>query len=158
MEFRDINDKELTEFFLSEPQLVLLGMPDEEMIYLHEHKEFKCGAGSYFVEILGDNGESLGVIRWEFFTPISIVVHMFLRHKYHHSTVLKDIYQFIYRHLLENTKVRKMIAFITSSCIHVVKAAEKLGFTKNGSIPNCLVWRNEVVGLDIYSVDIKEGQ
>lgn len=156
MQFKDVTQESLTEFFLSEPNLVLLGMPDEEMIYLHENKQYTCTSGSSFVEITDDDGTSLGVVRWEFFTQISIVIHMYLRHKYHHGKELKRIYDFIYNHLRDNTKVRKVVAFAASTCKHVIGAVEKYGFTKSGSIPKCLIWRQEVVGLEIYSLDIEE--
>lgn len=156
MKFKEVTEQELTAFFLSDPKLIILGLPDEELVYLHENKEFKCHPGSMFIEILEDDGTSVGVVRWEFFTQISIVIHVFLRSKYHGSNKLGEIYQFVYKHLQTNTNIRKVIAFISSSCIHVIKAVEKHGFKKDGSIPNCLIWREKVVGIEIYSVDIEE--
>lgn len=159
MRFKEITNEGLTQFFLSDPDLLTLALPDDEIIHLYEHKEFVCDTGSNFIEVVDNENNSIAVIRWEYFTQIAIVVHIYLKSIYQHrqqGDKLQEIYDLMYNHLITNTKIRKVIAFATSTSPQVIKAAERYGFVKEGSLKNAVVWRNKVVDLEIYGLILAE--
>jgi RimJ/RimL family protein N-acetyltransferase len=154
MNFIELTKEQISDFIINDPQLVYMGFSDKELIYMHEKGKYSLVPGSYYIGLENDDG-LVCILKYEYFTDICVCIHPYVSSKYHGKGVLSEIYTFLYEHFIKQTEIRKVIAFVSDSCIHAIKACEKHGFKKEGHITNCQVWRKELIGIYIYGLDLK---
>lgn len=156
MKFIEITEKEITEFYLSDPKLIYQALSDEEMVGLYETKKYTCLPNSNYIGIEHD-GEFLALIHWEVFTQTAVVVHVRLKTKYQGTGIIKDIFLLAADYFTKLNKTT-VISFAPESCIHASKALLKLGFKEQCLLPNTITWRQKLQGLYMYSLELPRGE
>jgi len=155
-ELKAVTPEIVSQFFLSDPKLVCLGLPDDEMTTLFQTGQYPCEdtniAGVY------ENDRLIALHKFEYFTAHAINVHFYLNSELHGTDKLGQIFYFMKNHLEQNTNLMKVLFMVPSSCIHVQKAAEKFGLVKEGHITNVFVWRQEPCDIIIYGHDLERGE
>ncbi len=155
MNYKELTDKEVSNFIMNDPSLIYMGFSDEELNYMYENKFYPVDPNSFYIGI-EESGVLVGVLKWEYFTESCISIHLYLSSKYQGKGFCKATSKFVAEHLAINTNIKKMIVYITDVCKHVIYAAEACGFKQEGHITNCIPWRGEVVGVLIYGLDLEE--
>lgn len=153
----DVTKKQLNDMFLHDPKLMMLGMADEDIYTVYSTGEFPMKSHSVYKGFFKKNGELIGVAKWEPFTTHSINLHIYVKSLEHHKGYLGKIHSTLHTWLKENTEYRHVIIMVPSPCAHIHQATERYGFKEEGFIPNCFLWRQELVGLFIYGSDIDRG-
>lgn len=156
MKIFEVSPQMVTDFFLNNKETAEMGLPDEELKYLKINKKYYMTSSSMFLGLGEEEGNITLLIRWEYFTPITLILHTYLKSELHGEHVeLKKCMDFFFDYLRETTHVRKLQAMIAEPCINVVKATERFNFKKEGFVENCLIWRGELKGLHIYGLDLR---
>lgn len=144
-----MNEEDVATFFLSDPKLALLGLPDEELHLLRTEQKFKL-EGSCQAEGVYEDGELIGVLMWNMFTNMVINMHLYLSSHFHGSGKFKDVHGSIISWAKETPFLKRIVVFSPSTCIHIHKAMEGVGFELEGIMPSAIEWRQEVVDLFIF--------
>lgn len=144
-----------TVFFFSDPILILLGLSDEEMAIMHKLKKYELSEGSNYIGIQDSHDKLVAIVKYEWFTTHTINFHMYIQSKYHHTKEIKSITNFIKQYFKDTLKINKAIIMVPSSCDHIHSFAPKYGFKKEGHITNAYQWRQELVDIIIYGLDLQ---
>lgn len=153
MNFKELTEKEISDFIVNDPQLIYLGFSDKQLVNIHETGKYELTPFAYYIGIESDN-ELVCVLKWEYFTEYCVSIHPYVASKYHGKGMLSKIYKFLWKHFTKQTEVKKVIAFVPDNCEHTKRACEKHGFKKEGLISKAHVWRKELVGVTIYGLDL----
>lgn len=153
MNFKELTEEQISDFIVNDPKLVYIGLNDNELVYIQENKKYRLTPYSYYIGI-EEKDEVVCVLKWEYFTEHCVSIHPYVASKYHGKGMLTKIYDFLWSHFTEQTEIKKVIAFVPDSCNHTIKACEKHGFKKEGHISKCHMWRKELVGVNIYGLDL----
>jgi hypothetical protein len=152
LELRPITPEEVTDFFLSDPKLICLGMADDEMIILHETGQYPCENTN--IEGVYDNEELIALNKFEYFTRNTINMHFYLKSSLHGSGKLDEIFKFMKTHYEQNTDLIKVLFMVPSVCESVHWVAQKYGFKQEGYITKCFTWRKQLTDIVIYSQEL----
>src|SRR5574343_168996 len=131
----DLTQEILDEFFLSDPALCYQGLADHELAYLYD--------------------DLLLVLCYSAFSDICINIHPYLKTIYQHTEMFGDIQDILRKYFIENTQVKKIISMSPSPCKHIIKTCERYGFKYEGMIKQSTTWRQEIVDVIIYGLDVK---
>lgn len=154
MKFKQLNEQEISDFIINDPKLAYMGFSDTELTAMYQNKKYPLAPGSYYVGI-EDDKELIAILKWEAFTEITLNIHLYIASKYHGKGVLKDVYKFLYSHFLKETNIKKLLIMSPDCCPHTCKAAVKMGFKLQAQLANTMMWRQQLVGINIYSLDIE---
>ncbi len=150
------NYEEVDKFFLEDPALVYMGLSDEEITQLYTEKEFQIDTFHNFLKVY-DNEELIGILKFEWFSPIAISIHLYIhswhQHKNKFIATRKPIGEYFKKHYPFLTKA---LCFVPEPCEHVHRALPKLGFIEEGRIKNSASWRQETVDVRVYGFDTRE--
>lgn len=153
MKFKEVTCDEITEFFLSDPKLICMGLSDEEMVNLFEGKKYECVLNSYYMKAVDDNDfneEIYAIVQWELFTQKSIVLHVRVKSKYQKTNIVDELHKIIIE-FFKNLNMTTLISFSPESCLHTRKCLKRFNFKEECMIPNSIVWRENLEGLYMYS-------
>ncbi len=151
----ELTIEELTDYFLSDPALCYLALPDSQLTNLYENREFIIPPLSYILGIYLGN-ELVAVLNYTYFSEICVNIHPFLRSKYHHTPMWGEIQEHLRRYFIENTQVKKVIAMVPKPCKNIHKTCRRYGFKLEGRILNSVIWRNEITDTLMYGLTIRE--
>lgn len=149
----NISQKEVSNLIFNDPHLVLLGASDEDIALMYKHKEYRLADGSHYVGVKEDD-ELIAVIKYEYFTTHAINYHMYLASKYHHTDKPRIVVDLLKKYVVEELGIRKVLIFVPSSCDHIHKFAPKHGLKEEGRITKCYQWREQIVDIVIYGLDL----
>ena len=149
-----ITPKDISDFFLSDPKLMLLGLPDEDIGLLYTTGTLPIHPASVYKGMYEED-ELVAIVKWELFTSNSINMHIYIKSNRQHEGLLGSIESSLERWLIENTELTKVIFMVPEPCTHVHKAMVNYGYVKEGLITNSFQWRQSQVGLVLYGKDIK---
>lgn len=153
---REVTDEELTEFFIKDPALCYLGLPDQDLVVLHEEKVFKRHGNSLYRGLF-DKERIVGIVCYEAFTELAVSCHFFISTKERHTGLARKIKDTLKEFCKkEYPFITKIIVTPPSTCLHIINMLEHWGFEKQGTLTSCIKWRNEVVDLIFYSKNISE--
>lgn len=147
----------LTDFFINDPTLCYLGLSDEQLSYMYEHKEYNPDPMSYYLGCW-EGKKLLAVIKSEKFTENAVNSHIYMSSKLHHkkmTTKIKDLYV---QYLIDNTEMTKVLVMTPETCSHVIEPLNHWGFALEGVFTNAIVWRQKLVDLHIYATDLIRGK
>lgn len=150
----DISQIELNEFFLNDPKLSYLGLPDLDLAYLYEKREFPIHPGIIHKGIFINN-ELVCVMKWEVFTAETGNFHMYVTSKLQKIGFTPELQKIIYQYFIDNTNFIKGIIMIPSTCEHVQRSAKNFGFKVEGRLTKAMRWRKELVDIIIYAIEFK---
>lgn len=151
---KHIDENEATEFFLSDPNLCWIGLPDNDLQSLYHNKKYIQQYNTVLVGIYDETG-LMCVIRWEPFSQVIVSMHVYLATRYHHTGTLRKILHYI-KPYFEDPKFPFLKAIIMhpSNVPHVGVALKATGFTYEGTLKDGIVWRQELVDLNFYSIEL----
>lgn len=152
---KNISNSEITQFFLNDPKLALLGLSDEELAVLHKTGQYLNTTNSILFGVFEDD-RLITIVKYELFTTHAINFHMYVKSEYHHTDKILPISDFI-RKTIKKTGMLKAILTVPSPCEHIHKFVKKFGFKEEGRITNCYQWREQVVDLVLYGLNLQEG-
>lgn len=153
----DLTDGQITEFFINDPLLCYIGLPDNELAALYYTKKFVPDVQSIFKGIFNGKNELICIVRYEQYTTIAVAVHFYLSSKEQKKGIALEIQKFLYDYFIETTDMLKVITMVPSSCEHVIKCAETFGMKLEGRLTKSIVWREEIVDLLCYGLELKRG-
>src|SRR5574343_489340 len=150
----DLTQEILDEFFLSDPALCYQGLADHELAYLYANKHYMTNSNmGYLGAYLND--DLVLVLCYSAFSDICINIHPYLKTIYQHTEMFGDIQDILRKYFIENTQVKKIISMSPSPCKHIIKTCERYGFKYEGMIKQSTTWRQEIVDVIIYGLDVK---
>jgi hypothetical protein len=153
LELRVLSDEQIQDFFLKDPNVSFLGLTDDNLQSMYSQGKYLSGSHSCMLGIY--EGEDLcAIFKWELFTPETINIHLFVGTKWHKTGQMSKIFYFMKNHLETKTSFKKVIAMVPSVCEHVWKPLEHFNFVREAHLTKCLVWRNELVDMFIYSINL----
>lgn len=152
MMIKQINNADIVkEFFLDDPKLAYLSLPDGALVDLANNK-YAVNSNERLIGLYLDN-KLIAVGRYESFTDCAVTYHLYINSALHGTSVLDEINKIAHEYLKE-LNYKTAIVFTPSSCVHVHKAAEKRGYVLVGNIPSSQIWRQQLVDTLIYSKDL----
>lgn len=154
MELKEIDNKGLTEFFLSDPKLTCMALSDEELVNLYETKQYERFPGATYLQAI-DNNECIAILQLEPFTKYSVTLHARLRTEHQGTGKVIELFEEIKNYLL-NMQITTIISFAPESCYHASKCLIKLGFKEKCILEKSIVWRKNLEDLKMYSYLLKE--
>lgn len=155
----NISAEQINHFFMTDPQVSYLGLPDEDLVSLATTGKYILAEGSviYGVEE-EEEGKLIGLIKIELFTSVTANVHFYLHSSLHKSGKLREVREFFYKYFQEETNIEKVIVVAPATCKHVHGPAERFGFKLEGVLTKSLVWRQELVDMYIYGLCIERSK
>jgi hypothetical protein len=154
IELKEISLKDVNDFFKNDPQLAYLGLSDMALDYLYHKGTIIVSDEALLFGVYSDN-ELIAHLQAEPWSDVCVNMHMYVSTKLHHSGTIRQVKDQMIKYLLDNTRYSKAVLFIPSACPHVIEVAKAFGLNHEGTISNCMVWRQKVVDMVIYGLDIK---
>lgn len=153
MKFIILDENTLAKFFLEDPKLAYQSLSDEELAVLKETSRLPIREGYYYIG-LGYDKKIYAIFRWEHFSNTTMSGHIYVKSKYQRSQAVRDIFDLLKNHIINNTPFNKFITFVPDPCDHIKIFLEKKGFIKEASLSKTLKWREKLEDLHIYSLDV----
>lgn len=151
-----VTEQEATEFFFSDPKLVLLGLSDEEIVEMYRTKTYELLPDTYYLSIKNEAGKIVCIVKYEYFSSITVNYHMYVStSEQNNAELYAQIIPMIKKYGTEQD-IHKAILIVPSTCTHVNNFAIKSGFEIEGRLKNSFQWRNSLVDLIIYGIEILE--
>lgn len=154
MNIRDVAPEQMTAFFLSDPKLCYMGLCDEDLANLYYNKEYTPSDMAHYQGIYEEDS-LIAVIKFEKFSIVAVNVHLYIKSSLHGKKKTIGITDLVCDYLRETTSMTKVLIMAPSSCEHSSKAALARGFVLEGTLTKACVWRQEVVDVLIYALEIK---
>ncbi len=151
---QEVTQQEASDFFFSDPKLALLGLSDEEMACMLRDGFYKLHDGSTYFKVIDSSGAILSIVKYEWFTTHCINFHMYIKSELHHTIAVKEITDLIAQYGRDHPKMMKAIIMVPSSCGQVHTFAPKYGWKQEGRIKKCYKWREQIVDIVIYGLDL----
>lgn len=148
---KKIDNIETTDFLIKDPLLCSMSLSDESLKDLDKGMGYNPPPCSFTGFYNKKNKELLCVMQMTLFTESTILVHVFLQSKLHHSGVLRRISNmyswYINRHI---PSVKKVMIISPAPCHHVHSAVIGLGFKQEGNLSKSIVWREKLEDVFIF--------
>ncbi len=155
-EIKPVTPEIVTQFFLSDPKLICLGLPDDEISILYHTGQYPCEDTN--IQGLYEDGELIALNKFEYFTRETINMHFYLSSELHGTRKLDDIFTFMKKWYEDETNILKVLFMVPSSCKHIHAVAKRYGFKQEGHITKCFTWRQELGDITIYSQELDRGE
>ncbi len=155
---RDVSSQQITDFFLKDPNICYLGLPDEDLVDLYENKEYIPKENSIYKGVYDVDDTLLCIVKYELFTLVSISLHFYISSTIHRTQQSIRIRDLLYKHFCEETTMDKVILMVPHTCVHVQKAATAFGMTLEGRLTNSVKWRNEMADILLYGLELKRNK
>ena len=152
---KDVSESELTDFFINDPKLAYLGLPDNDLVNLFYHHKYVPNSISFYKGVFEDD-RLICPFKIEFFTETTANLHLYLCSDLHKTGKIKEVEKEIRRWFLEETYFQKVLIMAPETCDHVHGTAEYFGFVVEGRLTKAVRWRKELVDVIIYSDNIRE--
>jgi|ERR1700679_2817861 len=152
---KQIKLSDFNEFLIADPKLCYLGLCDQSLDYLYHKKTVIIPETSVLYGIYIDDTLSC-VIQSDFWSNICTIFHMYVSTNMQHTGLTRKIQALMRDYIKDNTKYRKALLYIPSVCEHVIITAKAFGLKYEGTITNCMEWRQNIVDLVIYGLELYE--
>lgn len=156
MELVPVTQEQLTEFFLSDPELCMQGLCDADLVALHQTKEYSRNTNSVYIGVK-DNCDIIAILKYERFTELALNIHIYVHTWLQHKGTMVEIRNTILAYC-ENQPVEKLIIMAPEPCEHVIRAALRYGFVKEGQLSKVTKWRGLVVDLVLFGYHLREAR
>lgn len=152
---KDVAPQEMTDFFINDPALCYLGLPDLELHKLYETKQYHPRENSKYIGIYHKE-KLISLVCIELFTELALTVHFYVPTILQKKGLALRIQKLLYTYFIETYPfIERIITPVPSACDHVQRCAERFGMKVEGTITKCMKWRNERVDLLMYALDLK---
>lgn len=153
---KEVLDSSITQFFIEDPALCYLGLPDDDLVNLYSKKEYIKHATSNYKGIYS-NKQLVGILCYEYFTAYTLNVHFYVSTKLQKKSQATKVKLALKNYFIKKYPgVLKIVLTVPSSCGHVIAIAEHYGFKKEGHLTNCIRWRDNLADIFFYAKDLKE--
>ena len=139
----------ISSFFLHDPKLALLALPDEDLHTLKMEGKFYLDLNVQ-AEGVYEDGELIGVLMWNLFTNMVINMHLYLNSVHHGTGKFKDVHTSLISWAKETPSLTRIVVFSPSTCPHIHTAMLGVGFELEGRMKEAIEWRQEIVDLLIF--------
>jgi RimJ/RimL family protein N-acetyltransferase len=147
---------DFNEFLLANPALCAMSIPDQGLDYLHNTGRWNLRDGSKFMAIY-QNNVLCGYFRYTFYTEISLDVHMYVKIEHQGKKLVKRLMPILKKYFAKHEPhVTKIVSMTPSVCHIVIVALNAYGFKLEGHLTKCLKWRNELVDMLIFTLNVDE--
>jgi len=144
-----LSEEDVASFFLLDPKLALLGLPDVDLHILRTERKFSL-EGSCRAEGVYEDGEMVGILMWNMFTNMVINMHLYLNSVHHGTGKFKDVHTSLISWAKETPSLTRIVVFSPSTCPHIHTAMLGVGFELEGRMKEAIEWRQEIVDLLIF--------
>lgn len=148
----DVNQEEATAFFMSDTKLALMSLDDADLATLVNDEVFPLDTRAF--SVINDDDELCAIIKYEYFTRQSINIHLYVKRRFHHTAEPPEIVKAVKQYIKDELKINKLLLVLPAPCTHVIGFAKKVGFEKEAHIKNSYVWRQQLVDLIIYGIEL----
>lgn len=156
MEIRDVIEEEMTTFFMNDPALCYLGLPDRVLHILYTEKKYPANPNSMYKGVYKEE-VLIAIVRYELYTEISLDVHFYIATHLQHKGLALQIRDLCIAFCLnEHPQIIKIIATVPSSCEHVQRCLERFGMKLEGVVSQCIIWRQQLVDLMFYGLPLNK--
>lgn len=144
---------EVSDFFLKDDKLSYIGLPDNDLVSLINTGKYVPNPISFYQGIY-ESDELITFVKIEYYTEVAANVHMYISSKLHGTGRSKEIGNFLIDWFTHHTDFHKLIVMAPDCCIPVHKTALKLGFKKEGHITKALRWRDKLVDILVFGLEL----
>lgn len=155
MEIGKISIETTTDFFLKDPQLCLLGLPDDYLGYLGTFKKFPETPGEDIYGIYEDNS-LVAIVMFQEHSKTQIAMHYYLSSNHLRKDIVVRCYSAVEEMLRNNYDHKEVLVQVPASCPHVMEVISNIGFTFNEIIQDGVVWRGKKENLHCYTTKINQ--
>jgi len=148
----DVNQEEATSFFMTDTKLALMSLDDADLATLVNDEVFPLDARAFSVR--NDDDELCAIIKYDYFTRQSINIHLYVKRRFHHTAEPKEIVKVVKHHIKNQLHINKLLLILPAPCTHVIGFAKKVGFEKEAVMKNSYIWRQQLVDLIVYGIEI----
>ena len=127
MIIKEINNKETSDFFLADPDLCVMGLPDGHLYYLSKFGKYPSFPEET-VYGLYEEDNLIAVVMFEEYNKDTLAMHFYLSTNHLRKDVVVRFYSIVEDMLIKNYSHTKVSVFIPESCVHVQKAVQAIGF------------------------------
>lgn len=153
---RELSQNEIKDFFINDPTLCAMGLPDSDVLYIEQNNDYYFPEGSTGVGIF-DNDELICVFRYDPYTPIAVNVHIYLKSSLQGKHLTYSYGGILVRYVLANLPhVSKIVIHCPKTCETTWKVIQHGGMKLEGVQKNAMVWRGQVTDLLIFGKEIKQ--
>ena len=146
----ELTQEEASNFFLSDPKLVLLGLSDEEICELHKTNQYELQPDIHYITVR-ENDKILALVKYEYFSSVTISYHMYVASsEQDKSEMYAEMIPMLKNYIANELDIHKLIIIVPSTCLHTQAFALKAGYKEEGRLKNSFVWRQQIVDLIIY--------
>lgn len=152
---QEISREEAARFLLADSVLCNRALPDHELDEIAVSGEYKPFDTSRFIGMYND-GIMISVTKWEYFTDVTVNIHVYISSLLHGKGVTKEIQGIFKQWFATRTNFAKAVILAPGTCPIVHKSVEIAGFKLEGLLTKAMQWRGELVDLHIYGLDLNE--
>lgn len=150
-----LNQEQVAEFYKNDIALCKIGLPDDELAIVENGGDLILGAGELAFGIKHD-GQLISIMRCNFFTPISLIIHICIGSKWQNKGLAKKVRDVFSQYIADTTTIQKVVCPAPSTCKHANITLSAIGFTKEATMEKIMPWRGEIVDLIWYSYDLNK--
>lgn len=155
IEIKTITIDQFNQFFKDDPALCYLGLSDQSLDYLYHNGTVIVPPDAIIYGVYIDNALSC-CVQSDFWSDICTILHMYVPTTRQRKGVFRQVQELMQAYLKEHTNYRKALIYIPSACEHVIATAQAFGLRHEATITNCMTWRQKVVDLVIYGLELYE--
>ncbi len=153
-EIKDVTHDVAAKFFKNDPKLAYLGCADDVLVELYHSESYSPNELSQLKGIYYDN-RLIMLFKYEPFSQVAYNCHFYLSSSLHGTGIFNEVVKELKAWMKkEHPQITKILVMSPSSCIHVPAVVGKYGFIKEGHLTNAMIWRQQLVDLLIYSLEI----
>ena len=155
MIINEIGIEETTKFFLEDPKLCVMGLPDNYLYYLDKHKTFPATPGEVVYGLYKDN-QIVATIMFQEHDKNTVVMHFYLSTNNLRKNIVRRFYPVIEEMLTKEYTQKEVMVAIPQSCLHVMEVVQAIGFQFKKTIVDGITWRGAIEDLHYYKTKINK--
>lgn len=150
----DITKEQITKFFVSDPNLSYIGLSDEDLVHLFKNASLVFNDATHCVGLLDNKNNLIGVLKYEFFSSCTVSAHAYLSTANQNKKLTKELKTCVIDYFKSMNGLKKIICMVPATCGNVHRAMTSMGLVHEGTITKSCMWRQELVDLLIYGINI----
>lgn len=158
----DVTPEQITQFYLIDPKLCKMSLPDHQLKSLMETGEYISDEGDTYLGVYLQD-ELVALFRYEPVfrndDPKNIWIHVYIHSWLHGVDFRRDVQLVLVDWFLEHTLVKRVNMQVPMCCKHVQDSIDLDDkWSRDGIIPKEeSIWRGEPMEFIIYTMELKHG-
>lgn len=150
IKIEETKDSEIVTKILSDNTLFHASMDDEDIRQFEQGVWQPSFQGWRYLHIMVD-GKDAAIVRWHYFTPITIGVHWHLLPKFWGTGISDEINKEVDAWFEENTQALKLTTQVPYCLENIWRAVVRGGFRPDGIMAKATIWRDQIEDVVILS-------